>query len=408
MNRADLEIDGVPFLNALIVDNRHDDIESLENDLKKRSISVIFAKTSTEAESIIKLKPEIDLVILDWFLNEEDGSEAKLLLNLLKIHAFAPIIIYTEQDKESPSYYLKQAHLDRVAIALNKSEVKGDIVFNEIKKWLAENPELKIFLMWSNEVKKRLNETLWAVHNLDIGGLRALIELLKTPEGLAQTTREQDLVDFFGEVLTRKLVLDESFLTSIGAVVEHLLALRQKVELDVDKLKAFHAFERYKPAGIESLWTGSILKDDSENYFVVVTPVCDFCNENKIERILLLEAEPLLKYGKDRSLSRGKMDPCIRNNKDIVHYLPYAPNLPEGLVCRFDKIVSKNVEELKKSLKEKKLKCVAILDSPFVENLIQRMNAYLMRLGVRDLDEREITKLLDSATAEEKTTNKAD
>ena len=55
-------------------------------------------------------------------------------------------------------------------------------------------------------------------------------------------------------------------------------------------------------------------------------------------------------------------------------------------------------EELEKKLDEGAFKCIAVIDSPFIENLLQRMNSYLMRLGVRDLDKAEIRKLRDGVT----------
>lgn len=391
-------IEGIPFQNALIIDNRHEDVESLEEYLKKNNVSVLYAKNSTEAEEIINLRPEINLVILDWLLDEESDLEARGLLLSLKERAFAPIIIYTDKGQDIPSHHLRESHLDRIAITMEKSDVKGETVIEEIKKWLDRNPELKIFLIWDNEVKKRLNKTLWTIYDLDIGGLSALVELLKTPEGWPRTTRERDLVDFFGSVLTRNLLVDKEFLDSMNAVIERMIKLREKFDLDLTKLETFHTFERYKAPGHEQLCNGSLLKNNSGTFFVIVTPVCDFYHSNKVERILLIEAEPLSKYHKDRRLSKDKLKACIKNENSITHYLPYVPELSEGLVCRFDQITNMNFEELKKKIEAKDMSCFAIIDSPFIENLMQRMNAYLMRLGVRGLHDKEIKKLLDEAT----------
>jgi len=340
------------------------------------------------------------LVILDWLLDEESDRESRQLLFFLKNHAFAPVIIYTDKGKEAPSYYLMKSHLNRIAMTLDKSEVKGEIVIGEIKKWLDANPELKIFLMWDNEVKRRLNQTLWAIHDLEIGGLRALVELLKTPDGFPLTTRERDLVDFFGGVLTRKLIVDEKFLKSIETIIENMLTLREETGVDLSKLKTFHAFERYKAPGHEQICNGGILENNSGEYFIIVTPVCDFFYANKIERILLIEAEPFGKYIKNNRLSRGKLEACITNKKSVIHYLPYVPNLSEGLICHFDRISNVDFEDLKKLIDSQQMNCFAVMDSPFIENLMQRMNAYLMRLGVRDLHDGEITSLLDEATAD--------
>jgi CheY-like chemotaxis protein len=400
LSTVDFLIEGIPFQNALIIDNKHEDIKSLEDYLKGKNVSVLYAKTSTEAEKIIELRPEINLVILDWLLDEESDREARQLLVFLRDHAFAPIIIYTDKGKEAPSYCLIESHLNRIAMTLDKSEVKGEIVIGEIKKWLDANPELKIFLMWDNEIKKRLNQTLWTIHDLEIGGLRALVEFLKTPEGSPIITRERDLVDFFGGVLTRNLLVNKEFLEEISSIIDSMVELRQQVDLDLAKLKAFHSFERYKAPGLEQVCTGSILKDNSGKYFVVVTPICDFSHDNKIERILLVEGEPLGEYKKNRELSSNKLEPCIKNTKSIVHYLPHVPTLPDGLMCRFDQITNMKVEKINEMIENQQMSCFTIINSPFIENLIQRMNAYLMRLGVRDLHKGEITKLLDEATAD--------
>lgn len=188
----------------------------------------------------------MDLVILDWLLNEEDDIEAKVLLKSLRNRTFAPIIIYTDKGKDSPSRYVKEEKLDRIARVLNKSEVKGESVFSEIEQWFAQNPELRIFMRWAHEVENSLNETLWTVYDLEIGGIRALIDLLIPPEileGHLHITREQDLVDFFGRVLTRKLGNGETFLNLIKNDVEILLKMRENAELDLGKMKAFHSFE---------------------------------------------------------------------------------------------------------------------------------------------------------------------
>jgi hypothetical protein len=397
LSLPDAAINGIPFINALIVDNKYEDVEELENDLKKRNMSVSFAESSTKAEAIIKLKPEINLIIIDWFLDEDSEAETKLLLDLLKDHTFAPIIVYTDKGIDQPSLYFKEAHLDRVAIALDKAEVKGDTVFEKLTQKLTDNPEMSIFLTWSNEIKKRLSETLWGIHNLDIGGLRALLELLKTPEGYSKINREQDLIDFFGLVLNRKLVYDDVFLGKMKTIIDELQKKRNDIAIDVNKLETFHAFERYKPSKCNLLWTGSVLKVNSGKYLIVVTPECDFSHDDKIKNVLVLEAKPLTVCKIEENLSRKNIEPYIRNKKDIIHYLPYLPGLSEGLICRFDMLSSYNAEALREALKEKKLECITIIDSPFIENLIQRMNAYLMRLGVRDLDEAEITKMLDKA-----------
>ena len=410
MSNEGLVIDGIPFQNALIIDNKPADVKSLEDDLKKKNISVVLTTNSTEAESLLTLRPEFSLVILDWLLDEENDIEARHILKLMKLHTFAPLIIYTDKGREIPDKYVEEEGLKRIAIVLEKATVKGDTVFSEMANWLASNPELRIFLRWAHETRKRLNETLWTIHDLEIGGIRALTELLREPEETAHVPHEQDLVNFFGRVLTRKLGNDDEFLRSIKTDIEKLVEARKNVKVDLDKLKTFHGFERYKTEPRGTLWTGSILKNQKNQYFVIATPSCDLCHPDKIEKILLIRAESLTDYRKTRFLkieagmSHNKIDSltnivksCITNNTDSVHFLPYAVGLPDGLVCRFDRILSVDQNVLKKTLEEGKWHCVQTIDSPFVENLVQRMNAYLMRIGVRDLSKKEVKKIFEDS-----------
>jgi hypothetical protein len=390
-------IDDIPFLNTLIIDNQPDDpdVKALEVNLKERKIWVTIATNSTEAESILKLRPELDIVIIDWVLSEDNDMEAKTLIDSLKDTLFAPIIIYTDQGKAAPERYLKERKLDRVIRVLDKADVKGDRVFDEIEAWLTENPELKIFMRWAHEVNYKVNETLWTIHDLEIGGLRTLVELLEPTEMIeshSHITREQDLINFFDKVLARKISIHEKYLNSIKNDIEAMLKIREKIELDIEKMRTFHSFERYKPSNPKSLWTGSILKE-GECYYIVVTPPCDLSNKGKIENILMVKAEPLSKYRADRHLSNGKVESCLREKTDCVHYLPYAIGLSDGLICRFDSITCRKEDQLQQMLNAQTIVCLATVDSPFIENLMQRMNSYLMRLGVRSLDDAEISRL---------------
>ena len=130
-------------------------------------------------------------------LDEETDKEAKSFLMFLKNRCFAPIIIYTDKGVESPRYYLEQEKLDRIGTVLDKYEVKGERVIEEVKNWINENIELKILLKWASEIERKINDVLWTVHDLEVGGIRALIDLLQHPPGESHLPLEKDLTSFF-------------------------------------------------------------------------------------------------------------------------------------------------------------------------------------------------------------------
>ena len=387
-------IDGIPFRNALIIDNRLDEIEELKDDLKARGISVLSVKNSEDAKNLIKCRPEINFIIIDWYLNEENSMESQLFISDLSDYLFVPIIIYTKQGAIEPKEFIKERKLERIVRVLDKRDIDGDLIFEEMKHWIQENPELKIFLKWSFEVEKNLNQVLWNIYGLETDGLKSLIGTIKADEDVSYMPVEYDLVGIFIKVLLRKLNDTEKLFHSISGNVKELLEEAEFISLDPDKIKMFHMFERYiSPPVSEPVWTGDILKKLDDEYFVVVTPACDLCNKNKIDNILLLGATPFGKYRKEKTINSKNADNIINNKKDVYHYLPYVPDCPDGLLCRFDDISSIKIEDAKSEIEKEHFIRIATIDSPFIENLIQRMNAYLMRLGVRELGKEEVKKI---------------
>lgn len=393
------DVEGIPFRNVLIIDNVREEVVDLETDLKEKGLSVVFENNSTKAKNLLKERPEINLIVLDWFLNEQDPIESKLILKEIKNCAFAPVIVYSKQGLTEPRLFIKEIGLERIACVLDKNIVDCDLIFDEMVKWIATNPELKVFLKWSFEVEKCLNSVLWTIYDLEAGGLKALVEIMEQPEDASHVPREYDIINLFGKVLIRKLNSPD-FFASISDHINKLMACDPIHSDDLEKLKVFHRFERYKdPMG--SLWTGDILKSKNGEYQIIVTPICDLCNPGKTENVLLLMAEPFRTHREERKLNKNKAQAIIENKKDSFHYLPYAANLPDGLLCRFDNISSIKLAKLKEMIKGEELRCVETIDSPFIENLIQRMNAYLMRLGVRDIGDKEIKKILDDTPPSE-------
>ncbi len=390
------EIDGIMFSNALIIDDTLEDVKAIKEDFEKRKISVSIATTFEEAEAILNLKPELNIVILDWYLKADSEINAVKVLALLKDHVFTPVVIYTDKGESGPKEYISKYNLGKI-VTVRKKSVKGEEIFKEISNWLNGNPELKVFLRWAREVERGLNETLWTVHDLEVDGLKALFQLLEKRPDHYHSSKEKDLVDFLGRILNKKLGKDAILLQNVKNDVKAILALPE-ITPDLEKLKKFHRVERYKETSSDALWTGAILKDTKGEFFVVATPTCDISN-SKVEQIILLEAECLSKYRENKQMSGSKTQTdkarnIIKNEEECIHFLPYAAGLSDGLICRFDRIQTVKRDYIKKSLDNKQLVCVELIDSPFVENLTQRMTSYLMRLGVRDLGDTEIEDIL--------------
>lgn len=392
-------IEGIPFRNALIIENNVDEIKELKEDLRDRGMCVVLAEDSTKAEKIIKNRPELSIIVLDWYLNEDNPMESQLILDNLKDTVFAPIIIYTKMDRSGPETFIKERGLERVVKVLEKPEVTGDAIFGEMSGWISENPELRIFLKWAYEVEKTLNPVLWKVYEMEAGGLRALLEIMKCEVGEAShIPAEYDLSTLFLKVLTRNLNYKTEFFSSLSEEIKKLQE-EDSVELDREKAKRFHGYERYiQPPVSQPIWTGDLIKKSEEEYFVVVTPACDLFNPGKIDNVLLLSAVPFSKYRAEKSPNKDTSRTILSNKKDSTHYLPYIEKCPDGLLCLFEQITSMKIEDIQEDIGSGNLERIATIDSPFIENLLQRMNAYLMRLGVRELEKEEINQILNDTS----------
>ena len=392
-------IEGIPFRNALIIENNAEEIKDLESDLEKKGMSIILAESSTKAEEIIKNRPELSIIILDWYLNEEDSMESQLILDKLKEYVFAPIIIYTKLDRSGPETFIKERGLERIVKVLKKAEVNGDAIFDEMNGWISENPELRIFLKWAYEVEKTLNPVLWEVYKMEEGGLRALLDIMKCEVGEASyIPAEYDLSNLFLKALTRKLNNSKAFFSSLSNEIQKLQG-DGSFKVDREKAEKFHGFERYIKLPVsQPISTGDIIKKGDEDYLVVITPSCDLFNPDKVDNVLLLRAVPFGKYRTKKSPNMDTLRRILDNKKDSTHYLPYIEKCPNGLLCLFDQITSMKIETIKEDIGKGNLKRIATIDSPFIENLLQRMNAYLMRLGVRDIGKEEKERILSDTS----------
>lgn len=139
--------------------------------------------------------------------------------------------------------------------------------------------------------------------------------------------------------------------------------------------------------------SGDILKvsSPSEMYWIVLTPSCDF-SQNNAEKIVLAQCLPLkeqIEYSKwmaDKSNKKleGDLKALLGDNRsdsqrERYKFLPGTYFLPD-LVVDFQKLRTADLQEVIA------MECVASLDSPFAEAVVSKFSRYFGRLGTPDLD----------------------
>lgn len=132
--------------------------------------------------------------------------------------------------------------------------------------------------------------------------------------------------------------------------------------------------------------TGSIIKDTSNNYHIILTPACDFA-QSKARCVLLAEiidpndyVEIYLPSTIKQSTRKARLDGIMRNKKQEYHYLPQLNDFNGGFID-FTSIKSYSQDELEKQYGEVKIQ----ISPSFISDILGRFSSYYARQGQPDL-----------------------
>jgi len=178
------------------------------------------------------------------------------------------------------------------------------------------------------------------------------------------------------------------------ATVAQVLISRLARVLDSDREQSFtaHPSHRYVyPPASETRSPGDVLREPGRDWWVVLTPACDF-EQKKCEYVLLAHAGPLGTHPKylawTSATAKGNMAKAEWNElrKDVLvatqgryHYLPAFRDIPD-LVIDLENVRSVAVDMLDA------MEPVASLVSPFAEALLVQHSQFRGRIGVPDLN----------------------
>lgn len=288
----------------LVVD---DEIQEEESD-----ISVIIEYLESQGFSLIKKETfpliekleghKISMVICDWMFIENNldlNAEAVIgFINNIQSKYFIPVFICTGSKKEDVVRYLtnpdfncgnyKNNEASSIFI-VNKDEIKGDMIFEFLHKWLEKNPSVKLMKEWEISIENVKN--------------KMFSDLYKTSEYwpcvLAKTfraDREQNIPEAMGEFVTRNL-LSRICDYNISEIVEG-----ENADIDMEVVLEGERCYHYENANIKATTafkTGDILQK-GEALFIVVKRQCDLngsANKNlyvlRMKELTEVEQKPI-------------------------------------------------------------------------------------------------------------------
>lgn len=152
------------------------------------------------------------------------------------------------------------------------------------------------------------------------------------------------------------------------------------------------------PPVVQHLTSGDVLLDRENQWWVVLTPACDFVQRDagpngqpperkrKAEFVRVAPCVPLIDHPAVQGKARQAVTDAIRGD-GRYRYLPRYLSIPEVLVDqqRATPLPYSTVASWQR---------VATLDSPFVEDLVVGFGNYSGRVGTPDFDGKEVAKRL--------------
>ena len=173
----------------------------------------------------------------------------------------------------------------------------------------------------------------------------------------------------------------------------------------------YHRLKFYHPAQEESHWTGDIYRTTNEQkydqYAIVLTPACDL-SQGKAKSVLMCFAFPLKEeYLQDKEYPPYVVDDSVAKKLDVgsisqaadlvrqryfdfnftklpmrihrvAHFVDKLNTEPFGICFDFNNVRSVPIDHLKNWER------VCRLDSPFIEDMLQKYGSQAFRIGVPD------------------------
>lgn len=325
-----------------------------------------------------------DLIILDVFKGKPSAGNTdrpgEEILQEIKKRCFMPVIFYTALPQKVSQYessLVRIVHKTSGGTAKLKTEIIALIKTRlpEVNRHLIEHFfKVEAKYMWE------FVEPNWH-HFIKTGDAKSLAYLLA--RRLSKSFSRENI---------------HNLISSLGGTTEQP-CIKDEV----------HPIEYYIwPAVGEQCMTGDILSRKSKkviSYYVILTPSCDLVKNSqrqpKAENVLLAECIPLPVTAEAKAWvkhtdvntseaknTKGALKEFLKNRKkERYYFLPgtfFLPDLNVDMEAVYS-IPFAQLQDFKKT---------ATLDSPFAECLLNRFSRYMGRVGIPELYESEIERII--------------
>lgn len=409
----------------LVVDDVYKDVEDIVRRFREEGYGVIYREGPSDD---IRELSNVRLVILDLDLGGPGpGTDLEwpaLVLTRLAEggNPFYLVAVWSKhvKNREIPDdrdwlVELKEAYAEQTGRPFPKlflrpfrKQPKQADLLERIKEWVIEVPQAGLVFEWEKLLNKARDYTTSKILDLEGGSLASLVKVLRDE---VKESADRELIRLFNKVLLRYMATGE--LAEISELMDRL----GKGDVNLDWYARFHHFQTYyHPDETEPVWTGDIFEigedDHGKSYAIVLTPRCDLAWD-RVDKLKLVYA---MKVGYRAAVQQPAFEairpgpPFTRDDgkgrsgkaknflnavaglkgarlKDRFYVLRFVLAGEAGfhLVADLYNVCSIPLGEVEERWKQKR---ICRLDSPYIEDMLQRYAALSARVGVPAIPEK--------------------
>ncbi len=395
----------------LVLDDKFDSVQALLTELVRNGVPVVFWNPTTNIKpsttNVRIILTDINLLGLETVTT---GSYEDLAAKLKDIPGpFLVMFVSVNFDKDDSANMLREAYynvtnkdLPGIVLGVNfdKTQTRETLaeIPGKIRAVLLSQRLFSIILLSETILNQGTDRMLGELTRKEFeAAVQALLNSIIEDTGKESVARE--FVVLLSRLLTRNMESSPQY-GQLKAAIDDLLRRESPPTTRASESWIYNKRMYYVPDENEIFWTGDIFRTNCGlpyQYAILITPSCDisqkkftnytFCyglvtSEKNIKEN---DSDPVFIF--DQSLNGNKENAIkkyIRKENSPIkvyilnHFLEDSEDDTRTLIIDFQSVYSFT----KENIAERKWKRAIRLDSPFIEDLLQKYGAYSFRLGV--------------------------
>jgi len=390
-------------------------VNDLVNSLRKDGESVLFSDSMPDNENFFE---KVRLLIIDLYLAGSNKDESYILCaniikkiieksGLLIVAIWTKHVTDTEKDKQIVKELGDIVGISKVIfLEPFAKEISPKKLVKKIKDSMGSKPQCGLLLETEKCIEKARAPTVSDI--LSTASIHVILGSLR--EEIGDVALHREIIYLFLKVLGRHSKPNKE----MEAYVKQIRKTSPKI--DSTKFgKIFGLQSYYEVNSEEPTWTGDILKKDSK-YSVVLTPACDFAQHKRrpIDYIKTVSAKRINSdnLSDKESLKEIKSTFKIKKNieeipkailngsglKDRFYVLKFVKDNQNAifhLVLDFQRVTNIPFKKDAVSLQEGGWERICRIDTPIIDNLLQKYSTYSSRIGVKSIPSKIIKSIAD-------------